>query len=472
MWRLDIVVVGLNHRTASVELREQVSVDAPQLAAALDEFGKTRTLLECVIVSTCNRTEVYSVAASPRAAADYLVRWFARRSGMGVEQVRVSLYTYEGPRAVEHLFRVACGLDSMVMGETQILGQVRDAWLTAQERGTAGTLLNRVFHLAVETAKRAHTETDIGQHAVSVSYAAVQLAKKVFDGLERHPVLVIGAGETGRLAAQHLVAQGVRELWVVNRTWARAEALAQELGGRAVAWDALNEVLERADIVISATGAPGVVLTADRLRAAHEARAGRPQLVIDIAVPRDVAPAARNLPGIYLFDIDDLQDVVQANLAERERAARTVERFIHEAVQTFARWLAEQRVVPLIAALRHKGIQIQQSVMASLERKLPGLSQRERELLAKHTMSIVNQLLRDPVQYLKEHASTDAVDLTTFVRLFGLPEDTLEQGLTAASTVAGLGTWEAWLRQEAPTAPPERQRVASRSEPELGFAGG
>jgi glutamyl-tRNA reductase len=450
---LNILVVGLNHKTAPVEVRERVSVPEAELASVLAQLRQTRTLLESVVVSTCNRTEVYAVAASTRAAADYLHTWLAQRAGMRLEELVPCVYVHEGPFAVRHLLRVACGLDSMVMGETQILGQVRTAWQAAQGAESAGALLNRAFHLAVETGKRAQTETDIGKHAVSVSYAAVQLGKKVFDRLESRRALVIGAGETGRLTAQHLLAQGVSDLAVINRTWERAQAMAAELGGRALPWEALGDVLAEFDIVVSATGAPGVVITAHMVEAASRRRHHRPQLLLDIAVPRDIDPAAANLSHVFLFDIDDLEGVVAANLAERERAASAVERMIEEALQEFGRWLAEQKVVPLITAIRNKGIRIQESVMASLERKLPHLSERERKLLSKHTMSIVNQLLRDPIQQMKELAiaSGDAADVARFARLFGISEEELASTAAPWSAVTAADgaavDWDALLRE-------------------------
>ncbi|MCL6636802.1 MAG: glutamyl-tRNA reductase [Alicyclobacillus sp.] len=425
---MRIIVVGMNDKTAPVELRERLSVTGDELADVLATLRESRTALESVVLSTCNRIEVYAVVHSARAGEDYLRTLLARRAGMAPEQLAPHLFVLRGYAAADHLMRVACGLDSMVIGETQILGQVRDAYLAAAATGNAGMLLDPLFRRAIQVGKRAQTETGIGQNAVSVSYAAVQLAKKILGDLRCCRVLVLGAGQMSRLAIQHLQAAGVTELAICNRTLARAQQLADEFAGKVVPWDKLGDALGHSDIVIASTGAPGFVLHAEQVAAALQRRGQRPVVLIDIAVPRDIDPAVAALGNAYLYDIDDLQGVVEANLAERERLARDIERMIQEALQEYSLWLSEQEVVPLIAAVRAKGMAIQASVMASLERKLPDLSERDRKLLHKHTMSIVNQLLRDPILNMKAlAASGSSQELRVFAQLFGVTEEDVRQ---------------------------------------------
>jgi glutamyl-tRNA reductase len=462
-WRVEvtgvhIVVAGLNHKTAPVEVRERVSVLEGELAETLAAMRRTRTVLESVVLSTCNRTEVYAVVSSSRAGEDYLRTWFARRGGAEASE---HLYIREDREAARHLMRVACGLDSLVLGETQILGQVRDAYLAAADAGNTGALLNQLFRRAIQVGKRAQAEAGIGQNPVSVSYAAVQLVRKVFGDLAGKRVLVVGAGKMSRLTAQHLFAQGIAAMEVCNRTLARAQELAREFGASPLPWEALEDGLARADVVISSTGAQGFVIDTALAGRALARRGRRPVVMVDIAVPRDIDPAVGALGQVYLYDIDDLEGVVAANLAERERLARDVERMIADALREYGRWLAEQEVVPLIAAVREKGEAIQASVMESLARKLPDLSERERELLHKHTMSIVNQLLRDPVKNMKELAIAQGggAHLEVFAQVFGISDDDLRRHRDAslwpeASDAAGGGLpelvrhWGEALRRE------------------------
>jgi glutamyl-tRNA reductase len=424
---LHIMVVGLNHKTAPVELRERVSISDVELDDILNQFRQTRTVLEIVVLSTCNRTELYAVVNSSRAGEDFLVRFLSDRCHIAPDGLKPHLYVKYGHSAVTHLMKVASGLDSMVIGETQILGQVRNAFLTASDAGATGALLNQLFRKAIHVGKRAQTETTIGQSAVSVSYAAVQLAKKVFGDLRGHRVLVVGAGKMSRLTAQHLSSAGIEQIYIANRTYEKAEDLAEEFGGVAISWDNLSDALAEADIVISSTGSKGYVLSEAVVSEAVKRRHHKPFMLIDIAVPRDIEPSVSGLRNVYLYDIDDLEGVVAANLAERQRQAEVVERMIATALQEYSEWLSEQEVVPLIAAVRAKGTAIQSSVMESLKRKLPDLTERELELIHKHTMSIVNQLLRDPVQNMKELAiaSGGTEHVRVFAQLFGLTDEDL-----------------------------------------------
>lgn len=433
---MHLMMVGLNHRTTSVELRERVAFSEDDLARGYGLLNQARTMYETVILSTCNRTEVYCVAASTHGVEDYLPKLLARRANLDVQELRPHLEILQGEAVIRHLMKVASGLDSMVVGETQILGQVRDAFALAVHHGAVGSMLHSLFQMSIALGKRAHTETGIGENAVSVSYAAVQLAKKIFGNLDGSRALVVGAGKMSQLTMQHLSTNGIQDVEVVNRSFAKAQEVALQFGGRAIDWADLESALGRADIVVSSTGARGFVVTRSGVEQAVRRRGGRPMVFIDIAVPRDVEPSVAELGHVFLYDIDDLEGVVAANLAERAREALAVEEMIDEACADFLRWLDEQRVVPVIAAVRAKGEQIQAQVMESLERKLPELSERELKLIRKHTMSIVNQMLRDPIQNMKELANrpggADAVQ--QFAELFGVDEGAWRQAASAGAT--------------------------------------
>ncbi len=450
---MHIMVVGLNHKTAPVEIREQVSISDLELDDVLSTLRQTRTILESVALSTCNRTELYAVVSSARAGEDFLVRLLQERCRDMDTDLRAHLYVKYGQAAVTHLMEVAAGLDSMVIGETQILGQVRNAFLAASDAGNTGALLNQLFRKAIHIGKRAQTETTIGQSAVSVSYAAVQLAKKILGDLKGKNVLVLGAGKMSRLTAQHLVSAGVQSLFIANRTYSRAQELAAEWNGTAVSWEEVEETLAVSDIVISSTGSKQYVLTKGMVDTALKRRHRKPCVLIDIAVPRDIDPEVGMIRNVYLYDIDDLENVVAANLAERERQAEVVGKMIQTALREYSEWLSEQEVVPLIAAIRAKGVEIQASVMESLKRKLPNLTDHELELIHKHTMSIVNQLLRNPIQNMKELAIANggAQHVRIFAELFGVKEEDLRKYGQASWVLDGI--------------------VANDSDAEAGFPG-
>ncbi|MDI3256534.1 MAG: glutamyl-tRNA reductase [Kyrpidia sp.] len=440
---MHILVIGVNHRTAPVEIRERFSIGPEQLPRALRTLRETRSVLESVILSTCNRTEIYAVVDALHPGEQFIRLFLAEVSGLDRTEFGGYLYVHQNDAAIHHLFRVAAGLDSMVLGETQILGQVRDAFQQAQEAGNTGSILNQLFRRAVTAAKRGHTETGVGQHAVSVSYAAVELARKVFGSMEDKVVLLIGAGKMGELTATHLWNHGVSRVLVVNRTWERARELAARFSGEAYDWSALALAVAEADIVISSTGAAGYVLHEDTVAKVCRRRRQRPLLLIDIAVPRDLDPGINDVPGAFLYDIDDLRDVVAQNLQERERAALRVKDILEEEIRGFKQWYNMQEVIPLIRELREKGTAIQQSIMESLVHKFPDLGERERVILHKHTMSIVNQLLREPILQLKAMATEPEAGfyLETARRLFALGEAG-DSGATAEREVEAQGASE------------------------------
>ncbi|MCQ6273498.1 glutamyl-tRNA reductase [Bacillus sp. V3B] len=426
---MHIIVVGINHKTAPVEIRERLTFDPSQLGNAMKKLKDKKSILENVILSTCNRTEIYAVVDQLHTGRyyikEFLSEWFQ------IEQSEFSpfLFIYEQDGAMEHLFNVSCGLNSLVLGETQILGQVRSSFLLAQEENTIGTVFNQLFKQAITLAKRAHSETDIGANAVSVSYAAVELAKKVFGKIENKHVLIVGAGKMGELAIQNLHGSGATKVTVINRTYEKAETLASRFNGKAQSMDELNAALIDADILISSTGAKDFVITKKMIESIEKKRKGKPLVMVDIAVPRDLDPAISKLDSVFLYDIDDLEGIVEANLQERKNAASTILLMIEAEIVEFKQWLNMLGVVPVISALREKALTIQAETMSSLERKLSHLSERDMKVLNKHTKSIINQMLKDPILQAKELAGSKDADeaLALFMKIFNIEGLVTEQ---------------------------------------------
>ncbi|MGM7720945.1 glutamyl-tRNA reductase [Metabacillus sp. Hm71] len=424
---MHILVVGLNYKTAPVEIREKLSFQPNELEDAMKQLKDQKSILENVIVSTCNRTEIYAVVDQLHTGRYYIKAFLAEWFGLDKEEISPYLMIYEHDGALEHLYRVACGLDSMILGETQILGQVRTSFLLAQEQQTIGTIFNQLFKQVITLAKRSHSETDIGANAVSVSYAAVELAKKIFGDLKHKHVLILGAGKMGELAVQNLHGSGVGEVTVMNRTLKKAQELASRFNGKAKAINELQCGLVEADILISSTGAKDFVITKDMMANVERLRKGRPLFMVDIAVPRDLDPKLEELDGVFLYDIDDLQGIVEANLQERKIAAEKIELMIEGEIVQFKQWINTLGVVPVISALRQKALSIQAETMQSIERKMPNLTERERKLLSKHTKSIINQLLRDPIVKVKELSAEPNAEesLDLFMKIFNI-EDAVE----------------------------------------------
>ncbi|WNB93251.1 glutamyl-tRNA reductase [Bacillus sp. NEB1478] len=421
---MHILMVGINYKTAPVEIREKVSFQPADMSEAISRLRKQKSILECVIVSTCNRTEIYAVADQLHTGRYYIKSFIAEYFGLEVSDLSPFLTIKNGEAAVEHLFRVSSGLDSMVIGETQILGQVKDSFLEAQNLSATGTIFNKLMKQAITFAKKCHSETDIGENAVSVSYAAVELAKKIFGGLQNKTILIVGAGKMGELTAKHLHSSGGNEVLVINRTFEKAKEVAEKFHGTAHPIEHLDQLLVRADIVISSTGASDFVITKDTAAPAVKKRKGLPLFMVDIAVPRDLDPALHDLDSVFLYDIDDLEGIVESNLAERKKEAEKIELMIEAEIVSFQSWISLLGVVPLISALRDKALTIQAETMESIERKMPDLTDRERKILSKHTKSIVNQLLREPVTKAKEMAGQPHAEeqLQLFTEIFGLEE--------------------------------------------------
>jgi glutamyl-tRNA reductase len=418
---MHILVTSLNYKSTPVEIREKFTFQE-DMEQALSRLRQSKSILECVMVSTCNRTELYIVADQLHTGRYYTKLFLQEWFDVPKEDFSHYLQVREDEHAIEHLFRVACGLDSMVLGETQILGQVRQSFDMAREQGTTGTIFNHLFKEAVTLAKRAHSETAIGENAVSVSYAAVELGKQIFGGFQDKKVLVMGAGKMSELTAKHLTSSGVSDITVMNRTKEKAEELAAKFSGKSEDIQRLDTSLETSDILISSTGSKDYVLRKEDVRRQLKKRKGRPLFLVDIAVPRDLDPELAELDNVYLYDIDDLQGIVNANLEERRREAEKIELMIEEALVSFSQWLDTLGVVPVITALRSKAAAVQEQTMESLERKLSSMTDREKKLIRKHMKSIINQMLRDPVTALKEIPEEENPEelLGYMTKVFGL----------------------------------------------------
>lgn len=397
-----LFVAGLNHRTASVEVREQLALEEEKIREILLDLTGRGFLDEVMIVSTCNRVEVYGVAAVPGEARTAAFGRLGSHRGLNWRDLEPLVYTITGDEAALHAFRVAASLDSMVLGEPQILGQVKDAFALAQSAGTAGPVLHALMNQAFSAAKRVRSETEVGRLAVSISYAAVELARKIFDGLEGRAVLLVGAGEMSELAARHLVDHGALPLYVANRTWSRAQDLARGLGGVAVPFEHLEETLSLVDIVITSTAAPEPIVSVRQARAALQARRGRPLFFIDIAVPRNVEPAVNDLENAFCYDIDDLRSVVEANLKERQREALRAHALLEGEVVKFAGRRRQLEVVPTIVSLREKLEAIRRAELERALGRLPGAGEETRRVMEALSQAIVNKVLHAPMVKLRD----------------------------------------------------------------------
>lgn len=420
----ELFVVGVSWRTAPVAVRERLAFREEELAGALAALTTKLPVAEALLISTCNRVEVYGVAASAADAPSAVRAYLTADRGVSLADVAGVLYEHRGPAAVRHVFRVASSLDSLVVGEAQILGQLKAAYAFAGKSGTAGARLSRCLERAFGVAKRVRSETTIARGAANVSSVAVELAGRVFGNLAGKGVLVVGAGKMSTLAAKHLYASGAERIVVTNRSAARAEALAAEIDGEARPWDQLPELLAAADVVISSTGARAPILTKPLFKKVAKARRWRPMIVIDIAVPRDAEPEIGELDGVYLFDIDHLDKVVQGNLAERGKAAaRALEIVEHEA-QQFEQWLRVQGVVPTIRALRDHFAAVADGEVAKaldqLARK-EHTREQQRELVQRVVQLVVNKLLHQPTTALRGAAPDEgALRAAVLCELFGL----------------------------------------------------
>jgi len=398
--KLEILLIGLNHKTAPVEIRECIGFAGDESDQALNDLHALDAVHEVLLLSTCNRVEVLLTTPSKDEAARQVVNFLSEMNQIPVADFEDNLYQHVGDDAVRHVFRVAASLDSMVVGEPQILGQIKEAYRTAATKRTSGVILNRLLHKTFLVAKRIRTETGIGDHAVSISYAAIELARKIFGDLEGRKVLLVGAGEMAELAVEHLIRNRADEILVANRTFERGVELARRFHGRPIRFEEIEEGLETVDIVISSTGAKDFVIRRDQVRKVMRRRRNRPLFFIDIAVPRDIDPEINRLNSIYVYDIDDLKGVIEENIEDRQRAAVKGERLVDEAVIRFRQWYQSLDVVPTIVGLRRK---FEQVIRAEVARTCPGGSPHgvAEDALDKMVNALVNKILHDPTTILK-----------------------------------------------------------------------
>jgi glutamyl-tRNA reductase len=400
---MHLVLVGLSHKTAPVAIREKLTFPAQVQEDALNRLTRLDGVREATIVSTCNRTEVYAVTADEEGGVETVIDFLAGYHDLDRHELARYLYVITGETVVRHLFRVVASLDSMVLGEAQILGQVKEAYEHAFNAGSTGRAFNKLFRQSFEVGKRVRTETAIGESAVSVSYAAVELAKKVFDTLDGRTILILGAGKMSELTAKHLVSNGAARVLVVNRTFERAQEMAERFNGTPVPYDRLYESIRESDIVISSTAATEYVITKKDLAPMARGRT-RPLFLIDIAVPRDIDPAVNDISGVFLYDIDDLSGVVESNLEERMTEARRAETIIEEEITAFFAWVESMEVVPTVAAIRAKAEVIREMELEKALKRLD-LSDKDRQTVDALTCAIVNKMLHGPTARLKKAAT-------------------------------------------------------------------
>jgi glutamyl-tRNA reductase len=435
---MRLLLVGISHRTAPVELRERVDFQARGVAEALDALARRGSTREAAVVSTCNRAEVYVACDDAEKTRIDLVKFVSEFNGVSPGDVAPHVYDAADLDAARHLFRVAAGLDSLVVGEPQILGQVKEAHTAATEAQTAGPVLNRLFHASFAVGKRVRTETGLGSGAVSVSYAAVALARKIFGDLKGRNVLVVGAGEMGKLTALHMKSQGVQHVTIVSRTMAHAARTAEAIGGASAApWDELDAVLGTSDIVITATGAASPILTKAHVEAVMRPRRNRPLFIIDIAMPRDVEAAAGEIEQVFLYNIDDLQATVRENLARRTSEVSRAEAIVGEEIEKFGAWFRSRGAIATVVALRQRFESIRRAELERLDFKLSALPPEARARVDEITHLIVEKLLLTPTEQLKSVGDADAVAAYTeaLTRLFGLGESEAEPGSSPTGRV-------------------------------------
>jgi len=423
---LDIIVVGLNHRTAPIEIREKLSISDAQLREALIRLKSCHGIDEGLILSTCNRVEVCAVVQQIQTGFQRIKEFFEdHHAGLSPELWNDTLYLFSGDEAIRHIFRVASSLDSMVIGEPQILGQLKEAFDTALHQKSTGVILNKVFRKAISVAKRVRTETKIAENAVSISFAAVELAKKIFGQLEGKEVLLVGTGEMAELALRHLEDNGVRKIMITTRNFDNAIDLAKRFDGVPLRIDEFPRYLAEADILICSTGASHYVITEDHVDKAIQRRKNRPIFLIDISVPRNIDPRVNRIDNVFLYDIDDLQLIVDANVEGRQREALKAEEIISEELSVIDRWLQSLEVVPTVTALRTKAEEIRRSEVNKFMSKMGQLSPEQREALEGLAASIINKLLHAPLVALKDEARSKngALYIEAARRLFNLDKD-------------------------------------------------
>ena len=419
----QLLLLGVSHKTAPVALRERVALPDGRAKQFLTEVLGDAEVHEAVAISTCNRTEVYLVVGDPVEAETTVLGMLARQAGIRPTELAEAIYSVRNCDVARHLFRVTAGLESMIIGEAEVQGQVKRAYELALDAGMTGPLTNRMFGAALATGKRVRSETALSQRRVSVPSVAVDLAQETIGALGERRVVVLGTGEMAELTARALADRGVHTVFIANRRRERALALADQFGGRLAGLDDMLGELAAADIVLASTASPHPIVGSDELAVVMEERDGRPLLLIDIAVPRDVDPLCAELPGVTLYDIDDLQAVVARNLQVRQAEARAADAIVEEEIKRFAGWLGSLEVLPTIAALRAHGEDIVSSVLAENERRFEGMSERDRDRLRALARAVMQRLLHEPTVRMKRGAEGRTHARMQLVReLFGLED--------------------------------------------------
>ncbi|MFZ3138419.1 MAG: glutamyl-tRNA reductase [Thermodesulfovibrionales bacterium] len=420
-------VIGLNHNTADLDVREKFAFNGPKLEQGLMAFREVPEVEEAIILSTCNRVELYANVTDIEKASEAIKIFLSDFHSINRASLDKSIYIYDDIKAVRHIFRVASSLDSMVVGEPQILGQLKDSFELALSKKTTGFLLNKLMKKAISVAKRVRTETRIAENAVSISFAAVELAKKIFTDLSTKVFMLLGAGEMAELAARHLIGNGVKEVLVSNRTHERACELAKEFNGRPVKFDDFIHEMARTDIVICSTGAPHYILTKGQMQKVMKERKQRQVFIIDISVPRNIDPEINDLDNVYLYNVDDLQGVIDTNKFERQREAAKAEKIVEEELETFQKWLSSLDSVPTIVALREKAEEIKKEELDKLFNRIQGIGEKEREAIEYMATALMNKLIHSPTAALKD-SSEDKDTLVAIIRkLYGINGEKVEK---------------------------------------------
>jgi glutamyl-tRNA reductase len=420
---MNTIVIGLNHKTADIDIREKLAFDGLKLEEGLLTIRNLPEVKESVIISTCNRVEIYLNAGNTEQAIASIKEFIASFHDIRKESLNDALYIHNDIEAVRHIYRVASSLDSMVVGEPQILGQLKEAFEFSLKHKTTGILLNRLFKKAISVAKRIRTETRIAENAVSISFAAVELSKKIFTELTGKTFMLLGAGEMAELAAKHIMNNGVTDILIANRTYQTGCDLAKEFSGRAVPFENYLNELKTSDIIICSTGAPDYVLSKSQMHKVMKERKNKPVFIIDISVPRNVDPEINTLDNVYLYDIDDLQGVVDSNIHERQKEARKAEEIIEEEIETFTRWLSSLDSVPTVIALRKKAEEIKAEEIEKLINRLPDMKIKEKQAVEQTINSIINKLIHAPTVALKDSSEDKDILIATIKRLYGLEEN-------------------------------------------------
>jgi len=421
---LDIVLLGLNHKTAPVELRECFAFSKDETSAVLKSFQESPVISEAVLISTCNRVEILMATEDKSNAVKAVKSFLSEFKKLPVPEFENSLYIHNGDDAVRHIFRVASSLDSMVVGEPQILGQIKEAYKIATLKKTSGVVLNKLFHRTFLVAKRVRSETGIGDHAVSISYAAIELGRKIFGTLEGKKVLLIGAGEMAELAVEHLIRNRAGDILIANRTFENGVALAKRFKGEAIRFEEIADSLQIVDIIISSTGSTDFVITRNQVKAIIRRRRNRSIFFIDIAVPRDIDPEINRLTNSYVYDIDDLKGVIEENIEDRNREAVKGERIVDGAVIGFRKWYENLDVTPTIVALRNKIDGIAKAEIKKTLQFLKHMSDDDRQAITRMTNAMINKILHDPTLLLKSNGrhQDKSVYLDITRKLFKLDE--------------------------------------------------